>query len=117
MRKTATKPAGRKTANEAPFSFGSGRTYANNDEYASKGLLFEVQAIAFEPGRGYEGRDRWALIIKTEGREPEVMSLGSNPNRDEQLRAAQAHLEAGGTIENVRLRLSGNAYYLADGPS
>jgi hypothetical protein len=110
------KKTGPRKPDNAKFTFGSGRAYANNDEFASKGLLFEVQAIAFEPGRGFEGRDRWALTIKTEGRESEVMSLGSNPNRDEQLRAAQVHLEAGGTIENVRLRLSGNAYYLADGP-
>ena len=97
------------------FSFGSGRTYADNSEFASKGFQFDVLAVAFEPGRGYDGKDRWLMTVKPADREPELLSLGSNPKRDEQLKAARAHLEGGGTIKNVRLRRSGNAYYLTDG--
>jgi hypothetical protein len=35
--------------------------------------------------------------VKPADRDCEILSLGSNPGRDEQLRAAQAHLERGGT--------------------
>jgi hypothetical protein len=97
------------------FSFGSGRAYAENAEYASKGLSFNILAIKFDPERGFGGNDRWLVTVKVADRDPENLSLGSNPGRDEQLRAAQAHLARGGTIENVRLRRSGNAYYFTDG--
>lgn len=97
------------------FSFGSGRSYADAAEYASKGLAFDVLAIAREVGRGYEaGSDRWALIVKAADRDCEILTLGCNPKRDEELAKAQAHLEHGGAITNKRLRLSGGAYYLAD---
>ncbi|HLY02999.1 MAG TPA: hypothetical protein VKR56_10975 [Candidatus Cybelea sp.] len=98
----------------ANFSFGSGRSYADAAEYASKGLAFDVLAIARETGRGYHGRDRWALTVKAADRETEILTLGCNPGRDEELAKAQAHLERGGGISNKRLRLSGGAYYLAD---
>lgn len=97
------------------FSFGSGRSYGDNEEYASKNLAFDILAISFETGRGYDGKDRWAVTVKAADRDSEVLSLGSNPKRDEQLRAAQPHLEGGGSITNVRLRRSGNAYYFTDG--
>lgn len=48
-------------------------------------------------------------------RDPEILTLGANPKRDEQLRSAQAHLQRGGSIKNKRLRRSGGAYYLVDG--
>lgn len=99
----------------ANFSFGSGHSYADNSEYASKGLRFDILAIEFETGRGFDGGDRWLVTVKPEDRDSEKLSLGSNPGRDEQLHAAQAHLERGGTLKNVRLRLSGNAYYITDG--
>lgn len=99
------------------FSFGLGRPYANNDEYAEKGVLFDILAIEFEPGKGFEGRDRWALTVEPKDRDPEIMTFGSNPKRDEQLRSAEAHLKRGGAIKNKRLRRSGNAYYLTDGIS
>ena len=47
-------------------------------------------------------------------REPGLLSLGSNPGRDQQLRDAQAYLARGGKIENVRLRQSGKAYYFTE---
>jgi hypothetical protein len=97
------------------FSFGSGRAYADAAEYASKGFAFDVLAIAREAGRGYEpGKDRWALTVKAADRDCEILTLGCNPKRDEELAKAQAHLERGGTITSKRLRLSGGAYYLAD---
>ncbi|MFZ0575162.1 MAG: hypothetical protein WAM02_10840 [Candidatus Cybelea sp.] len=97
------------------FSFGSGRGYADAAEYASKGLAFDVLGIAREAGLGYEpGKDRWALTVKAADRDCEVLTLGCNPKRDEELANAQAHLQRGGIIANKRLRLSGGAYYLAD---
>jgi hypothetical protein len=97
------------------FSFGSGRSYADANEYASKGLSFDILAIAREVGRGYEaGSDRWALTVKAADRDCEILTLGCNPKRDDELAKAQAHLGRGGTITNKRLRLSGGAYYLAD---
>lgn len=115
---TSKRPRKTRASNrDDTFSFGSGRLYANNDEYAEKGLLFDILSIEFEPGKGYEGRDRWALTLKAKDREPELMTLGSNPKRDEELRRAQAHLKRGGTLKNVRLRRSGNAYYITEAPS
>ncbi len=67
------------------FSFGSGRAYADNAEYASKGLTFDVLAIAREAGRGYDGKDRWALTVKAADRDREILTLGCNPKRDEEL--------------------------------
>jgi hypothetical protein len=43
-----------------------------------------------------------------------MLTLGANPKRDEQMREAQAHLKRGGSIKNIRLRRSGNAYYFTD---
>ena len=98
------------------FSFGSGRSYADAVEYASKGLTFDVLAIARETGRGFEpGKDRWALTVKAADRDCEILTLGCNPKRDEELAAAQAHLARGGSIKNKRLHRSGTAFYLRDG--
>ena len=97
------------------FSFGSGDSYADNSEYASKNLTFDVLAIVRETGRGFDGKDRWSLSVKATDRDCEILTLGCNPKRDEELAAAQAHLARGGTIVNKRLRRSGSAYYLADG--
>lgn len=103
------------TENSTNFSFGSAHAFANNSEYASKGLTFTVLAITREPGRGFEpGKDRWALTVQVADRDCEILTLGCNPKRDDELAKAQAHLERGGTITNKRLRLSGGAYYLAD---
>ena len=112
---TNTTKSTRGISGETNFSFGTGTAYGDVAEYISENRTFDVLAITFEPGRGYEGRDRWALAVKAADRESETLTLGSNPARDEQLRAAQAHLEAGGTIQHKRLRNSGNAYYLVDG--
>lgn len=98
----------------ANFSFGSGPSFADNADYANSGRVFDVHAIGREPGRGFEGKDRWALMVKAADRDCEILTLGCNPKRDEELAKAQAHLERGGTITNKRLRFSGGAYYLAD---
>ena len=99
----------------ANFSFGSGCSFADNAKYANKGIAFDVLAIARETGRGFEGNDRWALTVKPADRDCEILTLGCNPKRDEELAAAQAHLARGGMIANKRLRRSGSAYYLTDG--
>ena len=96
------------------FSFGSGRVYAKNTEYASKNIRFDILAVEFEPGRGYEGEDRWAVTVKAADRGCEILTLGSNPGRDEDLRKAQAHLGRGGSITNRRLSLSDKAYYFTN---
>lgn len=105
----------RSQSEDTEFSFGSGNTYADKDEYVTKSLAFDILKIVFESGKGYDGNDRWALTAKCADREPEILTLGSNAKRDEQLREAQAYLKRGGSLKNVRLRQSGNAYYLADG--
>jgi len=106
-------PKARPTGNEETFSFGSARPYADKDEYASKELVFAILAIAFEPGQGYEGADRWAVTVKATDRDAAILTLGANPKRDEQLRAAQAHLKRSGKIDGVVLHHSGNAYYFS----
>ena len=116
MAKTTDSTTGKPAVSETveKFSFGSGHAYADNSEFAGKGLRFEILEIKFEPGRGYEGHDRWLVTVKVADREPEQLSLGSNPARDQQLREAQSHLGRGGKIENVRLRQSGKAYYFTE---
>jgi len=97
------------------FSFGSGRLYADNAEYARESLAFDVLEIVREAGRGYDGKDRWAITVKAADRECEILTLGCNPKRDGELSAAREHLARGGAISNKRLRRSGDAYYLTDG--
>ncbi|MGA8474038.1 MAG: hypothetical protein WB681_03130 [Candidatus Cybelea sp.] len=116
MKRNTQSTGGKPSVSETleKFSFGTGHVYADNLEFASKGLRFDILEIKFEPGRGYEGHDRWLVTVKVADREPEQLSLGSNPGRDQQLRDAQAHLARGGKIENVRLRQSGKAYYFTE---
>ena len=117
MRRTpsATPQSTKGISGTENFSFGTGRAFGDNEEYASLGITFDILAIDFEPGRGYEGRDRWALRVKATDRDAQILSLGSNPGRDEELRAAQEHLKNGGTITNKRLRRKDGAYYINDG--
>jgi hypothetical protein len=118
MKQSTQSTKGKPAVSEsvANFSFGSGHSYADNAEYASKNLTFDILAIARETGRGYEpGKDRWAITVKAADRDCEILTLGCNPKRDEELAAAQAHLARGGTIVNKRLHRSGSAFYLRDG--
>ena len=116
MTKTTDSRHGKTNGSETveKFSFGSGHAYVDNAELAGEGLRFDILEIEFEQGRGFEGRDRWIVTIKIGDREPELISLGSNPGRDQQLREAQAYLARGGKIENVRLRQSGKAYFFTE---
>jgi hypothetical protein len=113
---TSDSRRGKSTVSEPAekFSFGSGHQYLDNAELASEGLHFDILEIKFDPGRGYQNQDRWLITIKFPEGEPELLSLGSNPGRDQQLREAQAHLARGGKITNVRLRQSGKAYYFTE---
>lgn len=84
MTKTTDSTRGKSSISETvdKFSFGSGLTYLDNADLASSGLRFDILEIKFEPGRGFEGRDRWLVKIKVADGEPEQLSLGSNPGRD-----------------------------------
>lgn len=116
MAKTSDSTHGNSTISETieKFSFGSGNTYLDNAELASKGLRFDILEIKFDPGQGYQNQDRWLIKIKFADGEPGLLSLGSNPGRDQQLRDAQAYLARGGKITNVRLRQHGKAYYFTE---
>lgn len=110
---TRTKPERARAEAEEEFSFSNAVPYADKSEYISKELTFSVVAIEFEPERGYEGADRWAVTVESEdGRGREIVTFGSNEKRDEQMRKAQAYLARHGSIRGVHLRKSGNAYYL-----
>lgn len=116
MTKTSDSTHGNSTVSETieKFSFGSGNAYLDNAELASKGLRFDILEIKFDPGQGYQNQDRWLISIKFPEGEPGLLSLGSNPGRDQQLRDAQAYLARGGKITNVRLRQHGKAFYLTE---
>ena len=72
----------------------------DNAEFASKGLRFDILEIKFDPGQRLPKPRPLAYYsqIRQIG-EPELLSLGSNPGRDQQLRDAQAHLARGGKID------------------
>jgi hypothetical protein len=100
----------------ANFVFSGGAPYADKSEYISKDLAFTVAAITFEPGRGFDGQDRWALTVEPEdNRGQEILTFGCNDKRDDQLKVAQEHISRHGPIVGVRLKRSGKAYYLAKG--
>ncbi len=95
------------------FVFQSGLPYADKDEYTAKALVFDIKAISFEPNGGFEGQDRWVLrVLCHDGRGEQLLSLGSNAKRDEQLHNAKAFIEKKGPIKNSRLKLAGKAYFL-----
>jgi hypothetical protein len=94
------------------FSFSSATSFADKDEISSKNLVFTIGSIVLEQGRGFEGGDRWAITVSIDGRPNEIITLGCNEKRDNELRTAKAHLEKHGPIRNVRLKKSGNTYYL-----
>ena len=96
---------------EEPFVFSSGIQYADKDEFAEKALSFHIMEIDFQPGAGFDGQDRWAVRVHPEDRIEELITLPSNPKRDEQMRLAQAHIAAKDPIGPVRLKKSGNTFY------
>jgi hypothetical protein len=93
------------------FSFSGAPSYADKDEYISKGLIFQTKAFEFQEGRGFEGADRWAVLVALDGRPDEIITLGSNEKRDAQFRNAQEFLKRGIALPRTRLRKSGKAYY------
>ena len=111
---TSTPRTSQKDNEVEVFSFDSGALFASNEEYASKGITFDILAITFESGKGFEGSDRWSLRVKPQDREVEIMTLGSNPGRDEQMRAAESFIDRKGAISNKRLKKSRNTYYIED---
>jgi hypothetical protein len=116
LSKTPESTHGKTTVSETieKFSFGSANAYLDNAELASTGRRFDILEIKFDPGQGYQNQDRWLISIKFPDGEPGLLSLGSNPGRDQQLRDAQAFLARGGKITNVRLRQSGKAFYFTE---
>lgn len=103
-----------RSSNGESFSFGSPKFFSDKEELIEKNIVFTINTIDLEEGRGYEGDDRWALAISMEGRPDEVLTLGKNDRRDTQFHAARDHISKHGPIGNVRLTKSGNAYYLED---
>ncbi len=111
--KTTTKPRRRASSNGAAFAFSSAIPYADKGELIEKDLAFAVKAIEFQPERGFENQDRWAVtIVPNDGRGEELLTFGSNEKRDAQMKSAQAFVKKHGAIPDVRLRKSGKAYYL-----
>ena len=107
------KPRQRSSNDSAEFTFSSELPYANKDEYIEKDLSFTLKAIEFQAGKGFEKQDRWALTVEPDdGRGEELLTFGSNEKRDAVLKSAQAFIKQQGPIHGVRLRKSGNAYYL-----
>jgi hypothetical protein len=100
------------TNDTTEFSFSSGALYADKDEYIAKNLVFTIKAIEYQKGAGYEGADRWTVMIcPKDGRPDEIITLQSNEPRDAELQAAAAHIEKHGPIANTKLVKSGKAYY------
>ena len=96
----------------AEFSFSTGALYADKDEYVSKKLVFTINTIEFQEGRGFEGADRWAVTVSVDdGRPDEIITLQSNDERDAELQSAAAHIENHGPIDKTTLVKSGKAYY------
>jgi hypothetical protein len=94
------------------FSFNSVSPYADKDEFVAKKLIFTIGRVTFEEKAGFEGSDRWAVLVSAaDDRPDEIITLQSNDKRDEQLYAAQEHIAKHGPIRNVRLIRSGKAYY------
>jgi hypothetical protein len=115
-------PTGRSAADKKKiaeaFSFQSVSPYAEKDEYISKALLFDVQAITFEPGAGFDGQDRWSIrVVPHDGRGEELITMQSNEKRDQQMRGAAEYIESHGAIKNVRLKKSGKTFYLENQPA
>jgi hypothetical protein len=94
------------------FSFSAAPLYADKDEFLGKNLVFTIKGVEFQEGAGFEGADRWAVTVSpSDGRLDEIITLQSNDNRDDQLRAAADHINKHGPIPNTKLVKSGKAYY------
>ena len=95
------------------FSFGPTSPFADKSEYVDKKLLFTIREIELEIGRGFEGADRWSVTVEPDDeRGTETLTFGCNKERDRQFSSARKYIAARGPISGVRLKKSGNAYYL-----
>jgi hypothetical protein len=104
----------RKTATHATtdFSFSSDRPrYADKDVYVASATVFGITELAFQPGQGYNGADRWAATVVSEDGTTEIITLQANEKRNAQLQDAKDHIAARGAICNVRLVKHGNTFY------
>ena len=97
--KTETKA---KAATVNPFAAppgykyeGTEINYAAKDEYTDKDIKFRVIDIQFEEGLGYEGQDRWAVVVRNGAHETEVLTFSCNEGRDASMNQAQTCLEEG----------------------
>lgn len=97
------------------FGFKATESFANTADLADKQSVFDVESVAYDEHGGFRGRARWVLTISIRGhRTTEKLTLSCNEKRDEEMKALQQHLQGGGTCQNVYLRKSGNAFYLAN---
>ncbi len=88
MKQSTTRKINIRTFDERrKFPFGSGHSFADNAEYATKNLTFDIFAIARETGRGLRTRKRplGAITVKAADRDCAILTLGCNPKRDEEL--------------------------------
>lgn len=110
--KTELKRTSTSSHDATEFSFSSGALYADKDEYIAKNLTFTIKAIEYQKGTGFEGADRWSVIVcPNDGRPDEIITLQANEKRDAELQAAADHIEKHGPIGNTKLVKSGKAYY------
>ena len=101
----------------AAFRFQAGIPYADKDEYAAKGLVFEIRSIDYEAKAGFEGQDRWSIcVLMGDNRGSELITLQCNDKRDEQMRSAKAFIKAHGAIKGSRLKKSGRTFYFENNP-
>ena len=101
----------------AAFRFQAGIPYADKNEYAAKGLVFEIRSIYYEANAGFEGQDRWLICVHADkDRGEELITLQCNDKRDAQMRSANAFIEVHGAIKGSRLKKSGRTFYFENNP-
>ena len=89
--------------------------YAAKDEYTDKDIKFRVLDVQFEEGDGYKGQDRWAVVIRNERGENEVLTFSCNEGRDLSMNQAQTCLEEGtdmGLLHLVEIGKEPNKFHV-----
>jgi len=100
-------PASEHDDNEVPFSV-LGPIYADKDELTAKGTRFDIVSITEEQGAF---GPRWVVSIDREDCDgDELITMGKNERRDQEMQNALTYLAKHKTIPNVRLRKIGKAY-------
>jgi hypothetical protein len=111
MAATGKRKRAKQEATEFSFSSGAAR-YANKNAYATGSIAFAIVTVEFDPHGGYTGDARWKVTVMPDDTgETEIITLSTNPKRDEQLRDAKNHILKKGPIPGVRLVKRGNAFY------